>query len=364
MKLNWMAYQYRNFDGYGRFSNRFISALVRAGAEVHPMLCEMAYAPISTQRTSGMLDALTIQCAPVFYTSRGCSPMWLYSMTEGSELPDGWAEIIASIMPERVIVPCEYNAKAFRDGMQGLGMEIPVSIINGGTDPAEFDCRPTDPPCSMLHTYTFMALADRGARKGWTEVWQAFYKAFGSPEDTPDVRLIIKSRPAGKNAADADILESIANALNPDPRVTVWAEDVDDMRDVWDRADCVTMPSRSEGFGMPHREAAMTGVPVITQCYSGMDDGFLSHWAIVIPDGKIERIPSTYAHIKGEWMKANIPELARAMTFCYKNRRVAHDLGIRASEWLGDNQTWDHSARALMALIEENGYGTDYCTTN
>ena len=109
---------------------------------------------------------------------------------------------------------------------------------------------------------------------------------------------------------------------------------------------------------MPHREAAMTGVPVITQEYGGVDDGFTPHWAITVKGGKNERIPSGYEHIKGEWRKADVLELAKAMRFCYDNPKVAAQLGQSASEWLIDNQTWDHSARALIRLMEETGYGT------
>ena len=358
MRINWMAYQYREFDGYGRFSNRFIAALARAGVAVRPTLTEMVHAPLSTNRMAGWkMNGLTIQCVPVFYAVRVPGPSWLFSMTEGSELPDKWAELIAMAMPERIVVPCEYNAMAFRDGMAGIGLTIPVSIINGGTDPVEFDRR--EYPVGRYdgdYDYTFVALGDRGARKGWTEVWEAFYRAFGKPEETPNVRLIIKSRPV----LDNGLMDMIAESENPDPRIEIWREDVEDMRDVWARADCAVLPSRSEGFGMPHREAAMTGIPVVTQAYGGIDDGFADCWSMPIIDGKTERIPDSYEHIKGEWMKADVPALADKMMECFKQPRAAARFGMAASEWLANNQTWDHAAGALIRLMEENGYGVDH----
>jgi glycosyltransferase involved in cell wall biosynthesis len=364
MKINWMAYQYREYDGYGRFSNRFIAALARAGVAVHPTLTEMAMSPPSTRRMNGWhSNALTIQCAPVFYSSRVAGPSWLFSMTEGSELPDQWAEMIAMVMPERVIVPCEYNATAFRDGIKSIGLDIPVSIINGGTDPAEFDRRELNGRYESEYDYTFLALSDRGARKGWCEVWEAFYRAFGRPVDTPDVRLIIKSRPEGRNSADKNLMNMIANADNPDPRIEIWREDVDDMRDVWSRADCVAMPSRSEGFGMPHREAAMTGVPVITQQYGGVDDGHCAEWSFPVGGGKIERIPEAYEHIKGEWMKADVPALADMMKHVYTHPRMTARIAQQKAKWLAENQTWDHAAAALIRLMEENGHGVVNNTT-
>lgn len=325
-----------------------------------PTLGEAAFAPASIHRQMGLSwDNLTIQCLPVFFSVPVPGPTWLYSMTEGSELPDRWAEKIACAMPERIIVPCEYNAKAFRDGMDEIGLEsIPVTIINGGTNPAEFDTRELDDRYDRDYTYTFMAMGDRGARKGWSETWEAFYKTFGSYNETPNVKLIIKGR-----GIDNPLLEMIAGADNPDPRIEIWQEDVDDMREVWDKADCVCLPSRSEGFGMPHREAAMMGVPVITQQYGGVDDGFTQHWAITVQGGKNERVPENYEHIKGEWRKADIDELGKAMRFCFENPNRAAQLGQSASKWLGNHQTWDHSARALIRLMEEQGHGTLSDTT-
>ena len=101
----------------------------------------------------------------------------------------------------------------------------------------------------------------------------------------------------------------------------------------------------------------MTGVPVITQEYGGIDDGYTKHWAIVVQGGKLERIPDQYQHIQGDWLKADVSELATAMKFCKENPRVAAQLGLSASHWLAEHQTWDHSARALLELVKEYTHG-------
>lgn len=126
------------------------------------------------------------------------------------------------------------------------------------------------------------------------------------------------------------------------------------MRQVYAAADCFVIPSRSEGWGMPHREAAMMGLPVITQRYSGMDDGHTREWALVIPNGTLEPIPSTFEHIKGQWMRADIDKLAGAMHWCYDNPHAAARWhGAKGAAWLREFQTWDHTARALLNMIRE-----------
>jgi len=291
---------------------------------------------------------LTIACLPALYLPGIPGRHWLLTMTEGSEMPDGWVDIINRRNPERVIVPCEANAETFRKG----GVKAPIHVIHGGTDPDEFPVIAK----SILDThypprpYAFLALADRGARKGWAEVWQAFYQAFGRPQDTPDVRLLIKVRPNSN-----DVTDLIARAENPDPRVRIWTEDVATMREVYAACDCFCFPSRFEGWGMPPREAAMMGLPVIVQQWSGMDDGHTTEWAQVLPLGTLERIPTIFENIKGDWMKADVGALAKTMRWCYENPAEAREYGANAAAWLRAWQTWDHAAGRLLNLIKECG---------
>lgn len=344
MRLNWIASNYRPYDGYGRFNLYLSQALERAGHDVTHLLTEQCNAP-ARLHAKWSIDwrAPSISCTPPFYLQRtpGPGPHWLFSMTEGSELPDGWAAIIRKHGIERILVPCRHNADVFADALP----ELPVHVVPGGTEPDDFPLicdRPERP-------YTFLALADRGARKGWVEVWQAFYRAFGSPAETPHVRLIIKARPDGN-----DMLDLIAGAERPDPRITILFDDMANIADFYRMGDCLVIPSRSEGWGMPHREAACMGLPVITQRYSGMDDGYTDAWAIVIEAGKLERIPAHLEHVAGEWRKADVSELANAMYHCYADPDEAAEFGEHAAAWLRQNQTWDHAAGMLVELLRDH----------
>lgn len=339
-RINWLAYNYRNHDGYGRYSTRCMAALERLGSTVAPGFAEGVNAPRWLQERWGLdWDSLTISCLPPAYLKACPGRHWLYTMTEGSELPAGWADWIRAAQVERLIVPCQHNADTFARG----GVDLPIHVIHGGTEPDEF------PPVAAQpdRPYTFLALADRGARKGWTEVYESFYKAFGTPAQTPDVRLIIKSRPEGN-----DVLTMIAQAEGLDPRIQIIQSDYENMADFYRLGDCFVIPSRSEGWGMPHREAAMMGIPVITQAYSGMDDGHTAEWATVIKHGRLEPIPSAFEHIAGHWRRCNTEELASAMAWHYLNPQSGRQMGQRAREWLKLNQTWEHTAGRLLRLIK------------
>lgn len=350
MQLNYLGSNFRETDGYGRYNNRLMAALERLGVTVCPQHTEIANAGAWVQERLGIdWGRLTISCLPPFYLNRIPGRHWLLSMTEGSQLPAGWCETIQRSGVERIIVPCQHNAEIF------AATGLPVHIVPGGTDPDEFPVIASTSSATggsrACRDYTFLAVADRGARKGWVEAWQAFYAAFGTPTDTPNVRLVIKSRPDGN-----EMLGLIARADHSDPRITILMEDMD-MRAFYALGDCFLGVSRSEGWGMLPREAAMSGLPVITQRYSGMDDGYTSQWATVINGGKLEPIPRHFEHIAGEWLKADVPTLAAKMRFYYEHPAVARYKGICAADWLRKQQTWDMAAQKLIRLIgEHNGF--------
>src|SRR5687768_466362 len=79
-------------------------------------------------------DALTISCLPLYLVQRVPGKHWLFSMTEGSIIPQSWVDTINNSGVERVLVPCVHNQKAFVDS----GVVPPVSVVPGGTDPKEF----------------------------------------------------------------------------------------------------------------------------------------------------------------------------------------------------------------------------------
>lgn len=340
MRLNVIGYQYNFWDGYGRFASYVVGALRGAGHDVAALLSTQANAPAWLQESWGIdWSVPSISILPPFalQSTPGSGEHWLFTMTEGSRIPLGWGESIAKSNVTRLIVPCAHNAAVF-----AAGVDLPVHVVAGGTDPDDFPVireRPERP-------YTFLALADRGARKGWVEVWQAFYKAFGTPDCTPDVRLIIKARPDGN-----DMLELIAGAERPDPRITILFDDMPDMADFYPMGDCMALPARSEGWGMIMRESAMMGLPVITQRYSGMDDGATDAWALVVERGSMEAIPTRFEHIAGQWRKADIDELAQQMYWCYMCPDDAAEFGEHAAAWLRQEQTWSHTADALVELL-------------
>jgi glycosyltransferase involved in cell wall biosynthesis len=200
--------------------------------------------------------------------------------------------------------------------------------------------------------YTFLTFADRGFRKGWDEVREAFYLAFGGKSTgNQEVRLIIKSRENNLSP----VLRMMEQAEGADKRIVIDISDANDMRDVFAQVNCLVLPSRSEGWGMIHREAACSGLPVITQAYAGLDDGYTKEWAMVVEGDYEEEIPKEVATALGVWRIANFQDIAQKMKYCFYSPETAAKFGRDASQWIRKNQTWHHSAQMLMGLLMVHG---------
>ncbi len=331
MKLNWVGNGFNQYTGYGRMGAYFVRELCALGVEVIPTTVQAFDAPewLQPMLSNFDADALTISLTlPTLMPD--IEHQWGFTMYEDTSIPDGWADCINERC-ERLIVLCEHNAESFKNA----GVSVPIHIVHGGTDPDEFPVIESDP----TSPYTFLCLGDRGVRKGIEQAWLAFFDAF---DDTDDVRLIIKIREGS---------ESVLNyAEFTDPRITVVSDDVETMADVYRMADCFVFPSFGEGWGMPPREAAMMGLPVIATDTSGLSVG-IDNWAIPLRDFVLR--PSLLKSKDGLWAVPSVKGIANKMRWCYENQYQASMIGYASSEWLRANQTWAHSAQALKNLIEE-----------
>jgi glycosyltransferase involved in cell wall biosynthesis len=335
--INWMNYKFIKWDGYGRYGTSMIRALMRCGVDVYPALRDLMDLPGWMQRSMGLnFDKLTVQLMPAHNFVRLPGHSWGYTMIESDRPPKGWAKQINETV-DRLLVPCEQNAEAFKKG----GVRVPIHVVHGGTDPEEF---PMLPVVKRDRPYTFLCLGDRGSRKGVEKVWSAFFKGF---EGVKDVRLVIKTRAGG--------MMGIGNLTFPDKRLTIWKEDLESLSSVYEYADCFVFPSYAEGWGMPPREAAMMGLPVIATRYSGLEVG-LDGWAIPLEKFVMQQAQAGAEGIDldgAQWAVPDLDELIEKMRWCYENREMAVGVGQRSAAWLRRFQTWEHSAGQFMELVEK-----------
>lgn len=350
MKLNWISY-YIQYNSYAIVSINFVKNLQTFGIEAKPITTDDIDKPQWMLDQIGVnWDNLSLICNEPRRLPEVPGTAWLLSMCEGETLSSYTVKGINKSGVEHIVVPCQFC----KDVYETSGVKIPVSVVPLGVDPIDFPLVKSKPD----RPYTFLTIADRGNRKGWTEVFDAFYKAFGGrTTGTQEVRLIIRSLP-GWNPL-VELIRKKGTDL--DSRIVWDISHYDNMADFYSQGDCLVLPSRSEGWGLPHREAAMMGLPVILQKYAGLDDGFTEKWAIVCEDGRMQDIPRAgRLGGGGRWMIADIYEVADRMRSAYDFPERASRFGYDARNWLVAHQTWMDSAAELINLIhDELGLGND-----
>jgi glycosyltransferase involved in cell wall biosynthesis len=100
---------------------------------------------------------------------------------------------------------------------------------------------------------------------------------------------------------------------------------------LYQAADCFVWPTLGEGWGYPPREAAATGLPVITPAHTGQADA--AEWAYVIPhtEGGARAIFNTWGGQCGTFPTPDVDALADRMRWVFEHRDEAREFGRRAS---------------------------------
>jgi glycosyltransferase involved in cell wall biosynthesis len=164
--------------------------------------------------------------------------------------------------------------------------------------------------------------------------------AFG---DDPGARLVLHFRqlPQGlQGVKDANV--EMLVGLFERPRLR-WM-----LRD----ADCFIFSSRGEGWGLPPREAAATGLPVLATNFGGLAEE-IEYWGIPIRvKGTSRAVYGIWDDI-GEWADPDVDDVAAHMRFCYEHRVVAARSGAAAAEFLAQHATWKRTAREILFSLRE-----------
>lgn len=336
--FNWISGGYSPYTGYGRYGLYQIKALKDLCADVQIVPYDSLMWPGWLQRSAGYdYSRPTLELVSHEYVQAIPGRLVVSTMYETTRFPARGIRKLVSAA-RQVIVPAAWLEGVLRDS--GLPKHIPIHIVPGGVDSAEFPVRPPEFH-SAPRPYTFLALGDGGSRKGEDIAYRAFFEQFGMSED---VRLIIKCRKGGMKYFYTD-----------DPRLSIWREDTASMADVFAQVDCFVFPSRGEGWGLPPREAAATGLPVIATNWSGLQVG-IEHWALPVDDFQMQTsiLHDRYAapHEVGQWAVASSGAVGERMKWCFEHPDEARAFGQKAAQWIRQNQTWRQSAEALLKVME------------
>lgn len=186
---------------------------------------------------------------------------WLYTMSEADKVSAEWVESINQYF-ERVFVPCPPLVDIYRDS----GVTVPVDYLPMGVDQdaPEYVERKPNP-----ERWTFLTYSLGDMRKGAELAIFAFLRCFGGDER---YRLIIKCR---------DDARWLTGLQDKQIHVCLGEQDSASWNKLMQDANAFIFATRGEGWGLPSREAVLSGLPTITTQALGQWDA--DKWAYALP---------------------------------------------------------------------------------
>jgi glycosyltransferase involved in cell wall biosynthesis len=319
---------FRTLDGFGSSA----IALSEVWGEIDPdlRLVDMCIEP--PDGYDWLFDDRVVALCTPGWIQRISSPCVIgFTMFESTRLPE--SSVLALKYCRAVIVPSEFCANTFQES----GVTAPIYIVPLGIDPMR-DRRIER--CREDRPYTFLWSGTADWRKGWDIVYEAFGRKFGAD---PRVKLILHFRqalPPGWSFGDKNVEVIVGNLSNSQ------------IRNLYQRSDCFVFPSRGEGWGLPPRQAAATGLPVIATDWGGLDD--IDRWGLPLPVQSLA--PARFGGWTdiGEWAQPDVDALVGWMEWCFTHPERAAVVGCDASRWLSQNQTWTDSVLCLQKVLDRD----------
>lgn len=354
MNLNVWACNLSPHEGYGRY----VYHVTRNWLSLYPDLnltIQDVHALNNRRLGAEILDtseSVNVYFGTVDRLAPSKGAMIVSSMYEATVLPDGWADNLNK-NAVALIVPCEWNKDIFQRG----GVVIPIHVIYGGTDPEENPVIKETPFERGRDAFTFVTLGDRGSRKGWDIVYRAFHKYFAS---IPNARLVIKTRADGmleflggrKPTLGISPITVPSGKDEINDRIFIWREDVHSPYDVFIDVDCVVYAARGEGWGMFPREAAMSGIPVISMGTGGLEPGADNWITKRLINYRMTQSPMPTVNCNSEWFEADLDEVGTSMLSVYQDYATYRDRARTCAQWMRENQTWSMTASGTMGVIK------------
>jgi hypothetical protein len=260
-----------------------------------------------------------------------------YTMVETDALPES-STTHAGQMDE-IWVTSEFG----RQALLNSGVQQPVHIMPLGIDPDYFN--PRIKAFRPSQRYTFLTLAG-DARWPIEVLLQAYSEAFSSQDD---VLLLMQVPGLG-----TDVQRQIAAMALPEnspPVGLLYTQNLPgyQLGALYRSTDCLVLPTRGEGFGMPILQAMACGLPVIATDWGGHTDYMTAE--ISYPLRVARLVPAGSG--AGQWAEPDSEQLQELLRHVYKNRKEAQQKGLAASERILTHWTWQHAAQRIKDRLLE-----------
>jgi glycosyltransferase involved in cell wall biosynthesis len=223
---------------------------------------------------------------------------------ETNDPPKYWIDILNQ--NDAVIVPSTFCEEIFKKA----GVTQPVYLIPHCLDLSKYNSNIT--PQEANSKFRFLFIGAWRKRKGYKELLKAWCSTFSNNEH---VELVIKTDKPNK--AEKSICRLTNNILIENRMINE-----SNMPSFIKSFDCLILPTKGEGFGLPALQCMALGIPVIITDYSGCTDfsnndtAFLLHPESIVIKENMDNIPQ---FVRRSWADISVLQISRVMQYVYNH---------------------------------------------
>jgi len=267
-------------------------------------------------------------------------------------LPADWVRAARDV--DEFWLPSEYVRRVYVDS--GVPAEK-VFVVPNGVDAEKFHPQVAPMKLATQKKFKFLFVGGTIGRKGPDLLLQAYLKNFTAADD---VCLVIKDF-GGQSVYTGQTFEAQIRAAQaqPDaPEILYLNAELPpaELPGLYTACDCLVLPYRGEGFGLPALEAMACGLPLIVTAGGATDDFVRDDFAWRIPAAR-KIFGNEVGGLKlvrpGWLLEPNLPALGEFMRRAFADPAAARARGQLASRHARENWTWKHAAAMAAQRLRE-----------
>jgi glycosyltransferase involved in cell wall biosynthesis len=283
-----------------------------------------------------------------------------YTVWETSNIHPTWTQACNRIANE-IWLPCDWNMKVFKES----GVKVPLRKIPHAIDLPNMNVVPEFNLDGIPNNaFVFYSIFQWQERKNPYGLLTAYASAFSGVEDVVLVLKTYRFDHSGDKEQVRQLIMEYRKYMNLPhfPKMFLVVENMskENITALHKRGDCFVLLQRSEGWGLPHFEAAACGKPIITPSYGGQteflnkDNSYLLDYTLT-PVGGMTWSP--YYLGTQFWCEPDMKQAIETMRHVYNNREEAQEKGRQAREYVGLNFTWDRIGKIIVDRLTELDQG-------
>jgi len=352
----------RDFSGYATAARNYVLALDKNGCDVvtRSLHYDGGNRPLSEKEVElnkkNLQDVeIIIQHTTPNETERKPGVFNVnYFAWETDRVPDEWVEQINQM--DLALVPCNANISAARRS----GVKIPIEKIEHTFDKADYEGNPL--PFLMNgaeNHFKFLAICQISKKKGLDALLKAYLSEFRASDQT---MLILKVYFGSSDTEEhknkmLNQIEKMKELLRigdyPPVYLVHGVMDEAGIAKLYATSDCYVLPSRGEGWGIPHFDAMGFGLPPIAVNWGGPTEFITPEcgWLVDYHMSPCFDMPHPHPFMytgKDNWAEPHIDSLRSAMRDSHQEWKI-HKVSP-------DNSKWSRRIEACKTRVEDFSY--------